>query len=321
MDRVFDLIIIGFLIGDALVCLALFRFAAHHEPTRWSRRARFFGALGVFSWLVIFYGSFIEPRMMIVNEQTIELSATPTVTLRAALVSDLHLGPYKSKEWAEAAVKKINALGPDVIFLTGDFVYNDTAQIALAEPLKALRAPLGAFAVLGNHDYDDGTPADVQAADRKRVETIQKSLESWGIKILVNEPAFIEKGAKKIALLGADDIFTGHTNLTASLKTAQAAGIMPFDATIALSHNADAVWEAQKLRVDLVLAGHTHGGQIRLPFLGPVPDLPHELGKKYDRGLFAFGRTQLFITSGIGEMGPRARLLVPPEIAFLKMRI
>ena len=88
---------------------------------------------------------------------------------------------------------------------------------------------------------------------------------------------------------------------------------------ILVSHNADIVGRAEKLGIDLVLAGHTHGGQVRLPFFGAVPKIPHRLGNHYDRGLFQFGETKLFITSGLGETGPRARLLVPPEVALLEI--
>lgn len=311
MNAIYDSIIYGFLVIDGVFFIL---------AVWWIRRKGFVWLLGfsaalfLFAWLIIFYGSFIEPRLLVVREQTIHVRENPTETLRAVLVSDFHLGPYKKEDFVERVVSKINEQRPDVIFIAGDFVYDDISQIQYLDPIKNLKAPLGVFAVLGNHDYGEGGPGMVLEKDKGRSNVIREKLESLGVRVLVNDARVITKDGEKILLIGSDDVWTGRD------KIHRAARIF-LHTTLVLSHNPDIIWKAEKSGIDLVLAGHTHGGQIRLPGIGPVPNIPDELGRAYDRGLFQFGNTQLFITSGLGEMGPRARLLVPPEIVVLKIKL
>ncbi|HSD12490.1 MAG TPA: metallophosphoesterase, partial [Patescibacteria group bacterium] len=118
----------------------------------------------------------------------------------------------------------------------------------------------------------------------------------------------------EIRLAGLDDVRYGHPDIDAALS-----GIAPGTPTILIVHNPDAASLAEARGVDLVLAGHTHGGQIRLPLLGPVPHMPITIGQQFDKGLFFYGPSRLFITSGVGESGPRARLFDPPEISLLRV--
>lgn len=290
----------------------------HHRHTqlRTGGRKAILG-LAVFSWLVIFYGSYIEPQIILVNEEAIILSDQPTHTLRVALISDIHVGPYKQKTFVERIVKKTNAQHPDVILLDGDFISSDASEAAYLEPLKKLQAPHGVFAVLGNHDY--GVEMDGTLSNAKMANAVKNKLFSLGIRVLQNQGAVIAKDGSSLYLLGTDEILTGKASISRSLTALHQKNPAPYP-TVLLSHNADAIIGAQKYGIHLVLAAHTHGGQVRLPFIGAVPPLPHRIGNKYDRGLFRFGNTQLFITSGIGESGARARLLVPPEVSMLEIK-
>ncbi|MBI4995136.1 metallophosphoesterase [Candidatus Peregrinibacteria bacterium] len=333
MRYIYDFLIFGFLIVDGLL---LIMFVRRWLKRRWRINV---AAVALFlilfaAWSVIFYGSFIEPKILVVHTQKIDLvKAVPSAktaplsgavavskeTLRAALISDIHVGYYKKDSWVSHVVEKINSLKPDVIFIAGDFVYNKAEEVKYLTPLKDLHAPLGVFAVLGNHDYDEGRDFATPEA-QARASTVKKTLESAGIKVLVNSAVKLKKGKKDFYLFGFDDLWTFNASLHDSLKTIGYAAVTPHP-NILLAHNPDIVMLSEIKNIDLVVAGHTHGGQIRLPGFGPLPRIPTALGDKYDRGLFNFKNIQLFITNGVSEWGPRARLLTPPEIAMLEISL
>lgn len=330
MHLFFDLAIYGFLLVDGLfIGLVLYWIAKGR--LRW--RPLVLLLLLVFSWLVIFYGSFIESRLLVIHEKTIRLNDESTAKLRVALISDFHLGPYKKTAWVKKVVDKVQTLSPDLVFLAGDYILGEAYPEYLT-PLANLRAPHGIYAVLGNHDYTEDEfykLANYVYEGNERVQGVVKALTEAGIRVLRNTSVeIVLENDKKFFLGGVDDYWTERADaektfknvipgLTGDLRDPRFRGDDKIK--ILLTHNPDVIHDAEKNGVDLVLAGHTHGGQIRLPFLGSVPPIPDKLGRKYDRGLFRFGDTQLFITSGLGETGPRARLLVPPEITLLTIEL
>ncbi len=319
MRLFYDTAIYGFLLVDGFL-VGLIVYWIVKRGWRW-QRAVLLGAL-VFAWFVIFYGSFIEPQRLIVVEQTISLTENPDADIRAVLISDFHLGPYKQKAWVEKAVKKINELSPQLIVIAGDFILEEKVHPEYLSPLKNLKADYGVYAALGNHDYIEGEfyeLANYPFEGNERVEMVAKALADAGIRLLRNESVEIalnDGSGKKFLFGGADEYWTERADAAKTFS-----GKNPALQKILAVHNPDEIWDAQKAGVDLVLAAHTHGGQIRLPWLGSVPPIPDKLGRKYDRGLFQFGKMQMFITSGLGETGPRARLLVPPEIAALNIKL
>jgi hypothetical protein len=310
---VFDIIIFAFLLGDLVFLLytQLRSNCASSSNLRWRRQS--YVILASIAWFVIFYGSFIEPRIITVKKATINLGSS--ATLRAVLVGDFHVGPYKQADFVAEAVEKINAQKPDVIFLAGDFIFEDAKnEVQYLEPLKNLSAPLGVFAVLGNHDYGvtRGEIAHNGGTENSRIVT--SALKSLGIRVLINstvtlEPKNADGTAKTLFLRGVEDYWTNRVNI----------GKIPHP-SIVLAHNPDTIMEPGADKIDLMLSAHTHGGQVRLPLIGSVPPIPDILGRKYDEGLFQYGAAQLFITSGIGEIGARARLFNPPEIAVLTIK-
>lgn len=279
-------------IGIILFLLAVLHFESHHAGMDWLSLC----ALAAF--LVIVYGSFIEPRLITVRRYEI---GGGTRVLKLAYLSDIHVGPYKGRRWLARLSKAVNALGPDVILLGGDYLFDDPEQAPLLDGLKALKAPLGVYGILGNHDGLFGIK-----------ETVAQ-FEAMKIPILRNQA--VPLPAAGIDVVGVNDDWYDETDFDAAER-----GVRPGEPSIMLIHNPDLAPIAAKYKPTLMLAGHTHGGQIRLPFIGPVPRLPHWLGRKYDRGQFAFDGVPLIIGQGVGESGPRARLFCPPQIVFVTLR-
>jgi predicted MPP superfamily phosphohydrolase len=256
------------------------------------------GALLALVWLVVVYGSFIEPRLLQVGRTSISIGEGSR-SLRVALISDTHLGQYRHREWLETVVARINALKPDIVLVGGD-IASAPAGYEEFQPFAKLQSTFGTYAVLGNWDYRAG------AVD------VRKRLGSYKVKLLVNKSVPLEVDGQKISLIGLDDVEYGQPDIDVAMKD-----VPPDAKKILMVHNPDATPLAETRGIDLVLAGHTHAGQVRLPFLGPVPNLPITIGQQFDKGYFPFGQTRLFITPGVGESGTRARFFDPPEISFV----
>ena len=226
------------------------------------------------------------------------------------LLSDFHYDPVFSVHPIRHAVSKVNDLRPDLVVLTGDFITAPTfggseEAAATAEPcaeiLKQLRSRHGLWAVLGNHDaFTD--PDRVTAA-----------LQKNGIRVLDNQSAAIERDGGRFWLGGVDDILDGTPDLDETLKP-----VPHSEPIVLLAHEPDFADTVASYPVDLQLSGHTHGGQIRLPFLRPL-FLP-ELGRKYLSGLYRIGNLQLYTNVGLGTINIPARLNCPPEITLLTIR-
>ena len=254
------------------------------------------------AWVLVFYGSFIEPKILVVEEYDVSVSESAEKEIRAAVLSDIHVGPYKKSKWVKKVVERVNETEPDVVLILGDFIFSSSNQTEMLGPLKNISAKYGTFAVTGNHDYI-GFESD----------KIIKVLERLNVIVLENENVRLLED-EKLVLAGVSDIwFKGDPFEAVS-------GLLNDDVVLMLSHNPDVVLTKAVDRVDLVLGAHTHGGQVRLPAIGSLAPLPTRLGKKFDKGLFSYKGLPLFITSGVGETGSRARLFNPPEISILNIK-
>ena len=254
----------------------------------------------------------IDPNYPRVVRQGIALARWPERLngFTIALLSDFHFDSYCSVHPLRAAVGMVNALKPDIIVLTGDFVsvplLGDPMSRAFeAEPcaqlLKKMRAPHGLWAVIGNHDaYSDTDFVIGQLADA-------------GIKVLENQSAAIEQGGGRFWLSGVGDVIAHGADINATLRPVPAS-----EPTILLAHEPDFADHVAKFPVDLQLSGHSHGGQVRVPLL-PAFYLP-ELAKKYVAGLYKIGSLTLYTNSGIGTVGVPVRFNCPPEITLLTVR-
>lgn len=263
------------------------------------------------------YGSFIEPRLIRLNKKIIHISALPKI--RIAVVADIHVGPYKRTGYVQRIVKKVMSLHADIIVLPGDFIFDHHSDVSYLKPLKELNAPLGVYAILGNHDaglhltgglLKEGTPYRTQ----DRTDDVVEILKSAGITMLRNTSVTHEIDGVRFSLAGVDDIWMESSDARSTLEAIH--GKTP---VILLAHNPDIILQEEHALADLIISGHTHGGQVRMPFVGPVFGLPDKIGKAFDQGIFTLKNgTVLAITHGIGETMGRMRLFCPPEILMLQ---
>lgn len=237
----------------------------------------------------------------------VEKVAVPVRCLHPALegfkivqLSDLHFLPHTPLSLIRRAIACAKALQPDLIVLTGDYVTHEAETIfGMTDVLGELDARYGVFAILGNHDVRTG----------KRM--ISTALEGTGITVLQNEGILFDVGHSQLMLAGVDDCIWGQPDLATALTHQPAAAL-----TVLLAHEPDVVDKFSAAgRIDLQLSGHTHGGQIRLPWLG-TPVLP-KLGEKYVHGLHRINDTWLYTNRGIGMVGMPVRFSCPPEVTEL----
>ncbi len=223
--------------------------------------------------------------------------------LRIVHLTDIHHGLYFSADALLAAVELANSLQPDLIALTGDYVsYSRNFAHSAAELLAGLRAPRGVFAVLGNHDFRVGA------------ELIARALRRGGIEVLRNRHTYLRAGAAELYLAGVDDLWF-NSNLPRALRS-----IPRGRPVILLSHNPRIVAAAAHYSVDLVLSGHTHGGQVRLKIF---ERMRRENGgggrRRFHTGWDALGRTRIYISRGIGTIVVPLRLGCPPEMPLFTL--
>lgn len=266
----------------------------------------------------------IEPSLLFVNEYDLKVKNwNPALNgFRIVAVGDIHGG---SNFIDEAKIRKVvrlaNEQQPDVIVLLGDYVSESLSNRrklkmpveTVAENLKGLYAPLGVYAVMGNHDgmYD--------------ISKIRKALETNGYRVLENEAVSIGKNGQKLRIIGLPDLLS--TNIPDNQIPNARAGLERLGDeegnVIVLAHNPDdiaSVTGAADVSPDFVLflAAHTHGGQIRLPFIGAIV-VPTALGRKYSKGHFYLNGVDVFITSGVGTSILPVRFNDSPEIAVLNI--
>ena len=259
----------------------------------------------------------IEPNHPRVVRREIALRRWPAELdgFTIAQLSDFHYDPYFSGHPLKAAIGLVNALRPDLIVLTGDFVTfpsfagdDEKAEekaAANAEPcaalLRQMHAPHGLWAVLGNHDCD--TDANL----------VTNALLSQGIPVLANRSVAIEPKGGRFWLSGLSDVLSRTSDLDATL-----ADVPHDEPTVLLAHEPDIADHVAHYPIDLQLSGHSHGGQVRIPFLPPLY-LPH-LARKYFMGLYKIGPLTLYTNPGLGTIGLPIRLNCPPEITLFSLR-
>ena len=307
------LLLVGLGLGTA--ALARIWLRRHRRP-RWKRfLVGAFGAFGLFGAVVVFYGSFIEPQIITVTRHTVDLPLH--APLKIAVLSDFHVGPYKSKAFVRRVVQKTNALLPDLVLLAGDYTFDDRQDIHALAPLRDLRPSLGVFAVLGNHDHGRFLSLTRELYELEdHSDEIGALLSDLGVSVLTNAHTLLRVGNDDVAILGVDDVWTEGSSAAKALE-----GVPAGTVAILVAHSPDILLDPDAARANLITVGHTHGGQIRLPWFGPVPMLPTRVGKKYDQGLFAIDEdTTMAVTRGLGETLARARLLAWPEIMLLEAR-
>jgi uncharacterized protein len=286
-----------------------------HEGESMNRRSflkKIFGStLAIFGMTgsTYYYARNIEPNLLTINKEIIESDRIPASFNGFKIIqfSDTHIGFHYTLEQFQDLAEKINSLQPDLLVFTGDLVdrpnqYNWTPK--LTEILANLQAPKGKFWIYGNHDHGGyGT------------EVIQSVMGQANFKLLKNSHQAIEQDVDRIILIGIDDVMLGSPNLTKALENTN-----PDLFTILLAHEPDFADIAQKHPIDVQLSGHSHGGQVRLPFVGHLYTPIY--AEKYVDGKYAFesSKMNLYVSRGIGTTRLPYRFLCKPEITLFTLK-
>ena len=253
----------------------------------------------------ILYATQIEPRWLDISSISLILPRLHPIfdNYRIVQISDIHMGTWITRQRLADVVKSVNTLSPDLIVITGDFVtdLHHTVVADLHSCLSKLRSKDGIFAVLGNHDYWSNP------------KTIRQILEISGIIELPNKVHSVKRGDQYLNIVGVDDYWENKARLRDVIGK-----FRDEEAAILLAHEPDfAEISSKSNRFDLQLSGHTHGGQVILPKIGPIV-LPM-YGRKYPAGLYLVDEMLLYTNRGLGTGHPKIRLNCRPEVTLLTL--
>lgn len=256
------------------------------------------------------YAQFIEPRRLMVTHPTIEIGRLGGRFdgYRIAQISDIHMGSGMNRARLTRIVQRVNALAPDLIAVTGDFITHRVRWNPndLTAALQHLQAPDGVVAVPGNHDYKETGAIDI----------VRGVMRDCGMTDLSNRFTTLQRGVDRLYIAGVDDVAARRARLDLVLHD------LPDDGNpvILLAHEPDfADLAAATGRFDLQLSGHTHGGQIRVPFLTRL--MMPTYGRRYPRGLGFVDGMPAYVNQGLGMVGLRMRFRCVPEITLLTLRV
>jgi predicted MPP superfamily phosphohydrolase len=266
------------------------------------------------NWARLSYGFRIEPTWLELNRVEIPLVGLPRCFdgFRIAQLSDLHCGGHVPVSHVQEAVDLAQRQRPDLVALTGDFVHKGFRHVrSAARAVGRLRAPHGVFAVLGNHDFSVRNALGIRRY-RTLHHAIDRALQDQGIRVLRNEALRLPRHNRSIIVGGVDDLWSRCCDLRSTLS-----GLPKHAPRIILAHNPRTIERLGGERCDLMLSGHTHGGQIDWPGLGR-PFLGRR-ARRFASGLYRHNDTHLYVNKGVG-FGFRFRFGVRPEVAVITLR-
>lgn len=258
---------------------------------------------------------FIEPYLLSVEQKTLAFSDLPQGFdgLRVAFLSDIHYGPFFSKDRLDALVERVNALRPDLILLGGDYANDSDGAVAFFQLRPAFSARLGVYAVPGNHD---------RVMPESNRDLLEGAMSAAGIVPLFNRtvPLSLSSG-ETIYLSGIDDYGNGHPDADATARS-----VRQDDFLIFLTHNPDAIPSFQKIPAldgstdwaDLILCGHTHGGQVTL-FGQKALFSVTSYGERYRTGWKEENGARILISNGVGTSVVPMRFFAPPQIHLITL--
>lgn len=242
----------------------------------------------------------IEQKTYIITSPEIPISFDGT---RIVFLSDIHYGDLFSKYQLSNAIKQTRSYDPDIILLGGDYVKNSPKFIQPCfDSLKTVHPPLGVYGVLGNHDHWQG-------ADLTR-----KTMSNASINSIDNNAFWITKDNQRIRIGGVGDHCEDTQDLNVTINE-----VNTNDFTILVSHSPDYAPEITSDKVDLVLSGHTHGGQITL-FGLYAPKVPSHYGQKFRTGKVILNKMQVIVSNGIGTVFLPLRFFSPPQIIIMELK-
>ncbi len=286
--------------------------SAVEQKKKISRRA-FLKTAGVAAIGVPLYAAEISRHEISIERRTIRIARLPEAFqgFRIVQLSDFHYGEFTEPYFLREIVRRVNRLKPDAVVLNGDYVtigyFSKTHTINSAAPcaeiLGGIECPLK-YAVLGNHDTGFAESA------------VMDALATHHLPLLNNRFEPLERSGQRLWVAGAGDACTKKMDLN---KAVPSVSVTNGEPVILIVHEPDVLPQIARYKVDLMLSGHTHGGQVRIPFVPPI-HLP-TLGKKYIEGLFRLGPTQLYVNRGVGTVGVPMRFNCPPEITEITLDV
>lgn len=265
-----------------------------------------FFTLIVIAIFCVFYAFFIEPFRLVTHTHQLGEEKS-SEKIKVVQISDLHIGEHFTPSRLDKLIEEIDKIKPDILVFTGDLydnyaIYNE--DLLVSEKLSQLSAPLGKYAVWGNRDYGGGAQ-----------KAYGEIMENAGFTLLVEEGDIVTLPNKKqVYIYGMDDSLLGSGSPTTYAQKKQC------DYEILLTHEPDIIDSLQVDRFDLVLAGHSHGGQAKLP---GITLSRTKMAQTYTDGLYQIGKgnSALYVNTGIGTTKIHARFLLPPEIAVFEIAI
>src|SRR5436190_76493 len=277
-----------------------------HESSTNRGPGRLAGWLGR-GWARFHYATRVEPTWLELNRHAVPVPDLPAAFhgFRLIQLSDFHGSRHVTAAYLTEAVELAQAQQPDLTVLTGDFVHKGFKYIhGVARVLGRLRAPHGVYAVLGNHDFSVRNALGMRRY-RHLHQAVADALEDQGIRVLRNETVRLARGDDGLHLTGLEDLWSRVCDVEQAYADTSEA-----EPRVVLAHNPCTIEYLGERRCDLMLSGHTHGGQINLPRLGRVT--LGRKGKRYAAGMYRVNGSYLYVNKGVG-FGFRVRFNVRPE--------
>ncbi len=253
-------------------------------------------------FILMFIYSFFEKYFITVKKYKIEVKKSALAGMKIIFLADFHHSEIVSRRFIRKIVNKVNDLQPDLIILGGDYVSSRKRYIRpLFQILKDLKAKLGVYGVIGNHDY--------QVSKTE----ILREMRNANIISLDNEAYWIKYNHEKFKIGGVADYLYDKPEIGNTIND-----VTDDDFVILVSHNPDYVEEVKNYHIDLMLSGHTHGGQVTI-FGLYAPSIPSKYNQKYLTGLKRVLNTKLIISNGLGVVGLPIRFFAPPQIVLVEL--
>ncbi|MDF0725386.1 metallophosphoesterase [Cytobacillus sp. S13-E01] len=254
------------------------------------------------------YARHIEPKRITISRHVLKHPLIPHSfkDIKVVQFSDTHIGHFLDLEHLSKIIEKINELGPDIVLFTGDLLDEPNKypfSAAVPPILSRLKAPLGKYCIYGNHDHG-GYGSDIY----------KSIMEQSGFTVMLNSSTRISIKGADIAIAGLDDVMLGKPDYSHTFKDISQDTLY----TILLVHEPDVAPQSSSFGAHVQLSGHSHGGQIQLPFVGPIVTPP--LGTDYYEGVHTIGATTLYVNKGLGTTRLPFRFLAPPEISVYKFQ-
>jgi len=284
----------------------IFRSTGRKEPSPMNPARRHFLQVGLSGlaaapFVLSGYGAVYARKAFEVRELALSFGHS----LRVVQLTDIHAGIYMTREEIRQLTDQVIALQPDLLVLTGDYISNSMDFLpGCIEEMARVRAPYGTFATLGNHEHWYGELSRIQAV-----------FSQYRIPLLINAHQVVRSGQGAFTVAGIDDLRSGHPDLEAALD-----GLDSHLPVLLLSHRPEVFPLAAAYGIQLTLAGHYHGGQVKLSLPSGNISLAH-LVTPYPEGLYRLNASHLYVSRGIGTTFTPVRLNVPPEITLLHLGV